>query len=87
MSALQESRGTEQAASRRRARRTTEREVWKKESDDSIRRERGRQFWKVELPRKLWKKPSQAGFVKLDPRLLSKGLGKGVSSEDVMVGD
>lgn len=37
---------------------------------------------------KLWKKLSQAGFVKLDPRLLSKGLGWGVLSfESVGVGD
>lgn len=62
---------------------TGEREARKKELLFCRRSESGRQDLKVSLLRKLLKKVGQLGEVKLLPRLVSKGLGRGLSATDV----
>ena len=70
--------GAAQAASRVELRREGERWAWKKEALFWSRRETGMQERKVVLERKLVKKVGQVVEVKLLPREVSKGLGRGV---------
>jgi hypothetical protein len=70
-----------QVASRVCVTRTMDFSAWKKDWEDSRRRENGRHALKVSLLRKLVINSGQLGSVKLSPKLLSKGLGRGLGLE------
>jgi hypothetical protein len=78
ISGVQIARGASQAMSRVSERRVASRSAWKKELLFWSRRETGEQVLKVELARKKSKKSGQLWEVKLLPRDVSKGTGKGV---------
>lgn len=78
ISGVQIARGALQAMSRVSERRVASRSAWKKELLFWRRRETGEQALKVELARKELKKSGQLWEVKLLPRDVSKGTGKGV---------